>query len=121
MAARDGERIDGVYHFQCEVCGASITARRAHARTCSPPCAATLRRRASTPRGEDGVRFYVSQRKLEAALEALRRSPEEEAELVVGVDSGNNEAEIGRLRVESKGSEGGLVFRLDAPYSPFDK
>lgn len=121
MAARDGERIDGVYHFECEVCGASITARRAHARTCSPPCAATLRQRDAAPARAGGVRFYVSQRKLEAALEAMRSSPGTGAELVVGVDSGNSESEIGRLRVESKGPEGGLVFQLDAPYSPFDE
>lgn len=120
MAARDGERIDGVYHFKCEVCGEPTTARRAHARTCSPPCAAILRHRGDAHR-DGGLRFYVSQRKLEAALEALRNSPSRETELVVGVDSGNSEAEIGRLRVESKGSEGGLVFQLDAPYSPFDE
>ncbi len=122
MAARDGERIDGVYHFKCEVCGAETTARRAHARTCSPPCAAELRNRDPARRRDPGaLRFYVSQRKLEAALEALRARPEQDAELVVGVDAGNREADIGRLRVESKGAEGGLVFELQAPYSPFDE
>ena len=122
MAARDGERIDGVYHFKCEVCGAETTARRAHARTCSPVCAAALRNRVGARRRDaSATRFYVSQRKLEAALAALRDRPEQEAELVVGVDAGNRDADIGRLRVESKGAEGGLVFELEAPYSPFDK
>ena len=119
MAARDGQRIDGVYHFECEVCGLLTTARRSHARTCSPNCAALLRQREAGQRS-GGLRFYVSQRKLEAALEALRAQPERETALVVGVDSGNQEAEIGRLRVESKGTEGGLVFQLETPYSPFD-
>ena len=122
MAARDGERIQGVYHFPCEVCGAATTARRAHARSCSPACAATLRRRDPAGRpGADGVRFYVSQRKLESALDALREAPAEGVELVVGVDAGNSDAGMGRLRVESKGAEGGLIFQLDAPYSPFDQ
>ena len=120
MAARDGQRIDGVYHFECEVCRASTTARRAHARTCSPPCAAVLRQR-DAPREAGALRFYVSQRKLEAALDVLRSAPGEGAQLVVGLASGNRGAEMGRLRVESKGSEGGLVFELQSPYSPFDE
>ncbi len=121
MAARDGQRIDGVYHFACEVCGTGTTARRAHARTCSPSCAATLRQRDPVVRPADGARFYVSQRKLESALVALRESPAESVELVVGVDAGKNDAGMGRLRVESKGAEGGLIFQLEAPYSPFDE
>lgn len=120
MAARDGKRIDGTYHFDCEACGSATTARRSHARACSPPCAATLRTRPAR-RETESLRFYVSHGKLEATLQTLRSEPGREAELVVGVDAGNREAAVGRLRVESKGAEGGLVFELDAPYSPFDE
>lgn len=129
MAARDGTFRDGVYHFQCESCGADATARRAHARSCSNACAARLRRtRSETSALRKSVRsgrptefrFYISRKKLETSLAVLDRDVASAPELIVGFDRDEHGPGIARLVIEmTDHDDGGLVCCVTAPYDPF--
>jgi hypothetical protein len=130
MAARDGTFRDGLYHFQCEACGADATARRSHARTCSSACAARLRRgrtalpgRRRNERGKDRTefRFYISRRKLETSLSVLAEGTPTAPELIVGFDREEHGPELARLVIEmTDHDDGGLVCSVTAPYDPFE-
>jgi hypothetical protein len=126
MAAQDGTFRDGAYHFNCESCGGPATARRAHARTCSPACAARLRRRRERRAESTAVanetsefRFYLSRRKLEASLRSMTEGglgPE----LVVAFHRAGGGPELALLRIEeTHQDDGGLVCSISAPYDPF--
>ena len=127
MAARDGIFRDGLYHFECEACGNPTTARRSHARACSSACAARLRRNAAGEASEHSngateIRFYISQRKLEASLAAITAHDRPAPELVVGFDRGGEGPELARLRIETtRHDDGGLVCCLTAPFDPFER
>ena len=133
MAARDGTYRDGLYHFECEACGKAVTARRAHARSCSSTCAARLRRREQAhrdktaggptgdPRAPMEFRFYISRRKVEACLATLDDARGPVPELIVGFDLAGRDPEIARLRIEATDhDDGGLVWSVTAPYDPFE-